>query len=186
MGDVDIKEKIRKISFSQGKVVDVSREVSLIDKLYIPGILKGLAITIKHFFASISGKTYTLEYPEKKRELPKRWRGRLVLKRDEQGRERCVACMLCMLNCPSGAIYIEGEATKPEELNVKYPAMKHAKVWNYDITRCIFCGICQEACPKGAVFLEEEYKLAVFDKDKLLYTKEELLEENGGPIKFRD
>jgi NADH-quinone oxidoreductase subunit I len=186
MKDLDLKSKIETMSFNQGKIVSVSKSITLSDKLYIFGIVKGLIVTIKHFFKAITGKTYTLQYPEEKKEISKRWRGKLVLKRDEQGRERCVACMLCMLNCPSEAIYIEGEATKPEELTVKYPTMKHAKIWNYDMTRCIFCGICQEACPKGAVFLEKEYELADYNKSRLTYTKKELLEKTGGPIKFRD
>ena len=37
-------------------------EPNFIDKLYIPGLIKGLLITIKHFFA----KKITLSYPEEK------------------------------------------------------------------------------------------------------------------------
>ncbi|MCD6202886.1 MAG: 4Fe-4S binding protein, partial [Methanophagales archaeon] len=44
--------------------------------------------------------------------------------------DKCIACMLCLKNCPSGAI--QGEKRKIHVI---------------DQTKCIKCGICFEVCP---------------------------------------
>jgi NADH-quinone oxidoreductase subunit I len=77
-----------------GKKVDVSRkEMTLSEQLYLPGIIKGMGITMKHFFS----RKKTIQYPEQKREFSPVYRGRHVLMRDENGAERCTACGLCAL-----------------------------------------------------------------------------------------
>jgi NADH-quinone oxidoreductase subunit I len=63
---------------------EVSRKpMTFMERLYIPGILKGMAITFMHMFK----KAATLRYPEVKREFAPVYRGMHVLKRDEEGRE---------------------------------------------------------------------------------------------------
>ena len=80
--------------------VVVNKQMTFLEKMYLPAILSGLSITIRHFFR----KKVTVKYPEQTREMAGVYRGWHVLKRDEQGRENCTACGLCAVACPAEAI----------------------------------------------------------------------------------
>lgn len=58
-----------------------------------------------HAFA----KRETRMYPEEPVYLPPRYRGRIVLTRDPDGEERCVACNLCAVACP-GRLYLAAKS----------------------------------------------------------------------------
>lgn len=143
----------------------------VIDDLIALG--KGLSITFKNYLE----KPVTKQYPEQKREIPKRARGRHVLHRYEDGLERCVGCLLCQGTCPAGAIYIEAEENEKDAPVSK--GERHAKVFDVDLLRCIYCGHCEMACPTNAITLENNTALAGFTRDSLLMHKEELLEPEG-------
>lgn len=85
---------------------------TLKERLYLPAIVQGLGITIKHFFK----KKDTIQYPEQQREFSPVYRGQHVLMRDDQGRERCTACGLRALVCPAEAItMVAAERKRGEE-----------------------------------------------------------------------
>ena len=168
---------IEKISLSGRKTEVVDKNMTFAEKIYFPAVIKGLIITIKHFFK----KKATVQYPEQQREFSPVYRGQHVLMRDDQGRERCTACGLCALSCPAEAITMVAAERKKGEEHL-YREEKYASEYEINMLRCIFCGICEEACPKEAIFLTKS-KLLVkpkleredfnYGKDKLVISVED-------------
>ena len=141
------------------------------EKIYLPAIIKGMMITIKHFFM----KKTTISYPEETRPFSPVYRGMHVLKRDDLGRERCTACGLCAVACPAEAITMVAAERKPGEENL-YREEKYAASYEINMLRCIFCGDCEEACPKEAIFLTDRIVEAGYKRKPFVYTKTELVE----------
>jgi NADH-quinone oxidoreductase subunit I len=134
----------------------------------------GLFIVLKHAFK----RPVTLRYPEEKRVLPVRSRGRHYLTKWEDGLERCVGCELCAIVCPSQAIYVKPAQNMPE--NPHSHGERFASDFQINMLRCIYCGYCEEACPTGAIILGNEYELSGYTRESLIYTKERLTEKNPG------
>ena len=95
--------------------VVVDKRMSWMERLYLPAIVGGLAITIRHLFR----KKVSVQYPEQERPRAAVWRGWHVLKRDEKGRENCTACGLCAVACPAEAITMTAAERKPGGNNKK-------------------------------------------------------------------
>ena len=146
------------------------KPMTFVEKLYLWNIIKGMAITFKHIFK----KKATISYPEQKREFSPVWRGLQILNRDEEGRERCTACGLCAVACPSEAITMEAAERKPGEEHL-YREEKYAATYEINMLRCIFCGLCEEACPKDAVYLSETFAPSNFTRESFIYGKDDLL-----------
>jgi len=154
----------------RSKVV-VNKEMTLKEKLYLPAILNGMAITMSHLFK----KKATISYPEETREFAPVYRGHHVLKRDEAGAERCTACGLCAVSCPAEAITMTSAERKSGEEHL-YREEKYAAVYEINMLRCIFCGLCEEACPKEAIFLTDRIVNPEYDRDPFVYGKDKLTE----------
>jgi len=137
-------------------------------------MLWGLAIVLKYAFK----RPITIRYPEEKRKLPERSRGRHYLTKWEDGLERCVGCELCAIVCPSQAIYVK--AAQNEPINPHSHGERYAIDFQINMLRCIYCGYCEEACPTGAIILSNEYELSGYSRESLIYTKEVLTEKNPG------
>src|SRR5881227_2656988 len=117
-------------------------------------------------------KRATIQYPEEKPYLPARWRGRIVLSRDPDGEERCVACYLCAAACPVDCIALQ--ATQDEN-GRRYP-----EFFRINFSRCIFCGFCEEACPTYAIQLIPDFEMAEYNRQNLVFEKEDLLIDSQG------
>ncbi len=152
------------------KVV-VKKEMSFLESIYLPAILKGMGITLKHLFK----KKVTVNYPEVQREFAPVYRGQHVLKRDENGAERCTACGLCAVACPAEAITMIADERNPGEEKL-YREEKYAAVYEINMLRCIFCGMCEEACPKEAIFLTDKLVPTSFERNEFIYGKDKLVE----------
>lgn len=150
------------------------KEMTFAEKIYLPAIFGGLMITIKHFFK----KKATVQFPEQKREFSQVYRGKHILKRDEQGRENCTACGLCAVACPAEAITIQAAERKKGEENL-YREEKYAATYEINMLRCIFCGLCEEACPKDAIYLTEELTPSNYDRTNFIYGKDKLVQPLG-------
>ncbi len=140
--------------------------IKLINKTIsaITEIGRGMATIAKHFFR----EPITLEYPEKKPNLPERTRGRLALTTESDGSLTCIGCMSCTKVCPCGDL-IQIKTTKsPETKKV------NVEEFTIDIGRCIFCGNCTEACPKNAIVMTHEFELADYSRESLVYDKQKL------------
>ena len=121
-------------------------------------------------------KRSTLNYPEDRPPIPPRWRGRIILSRDPEGGERCVACNLCAVACPVGCISLQAAE---DEQGRRYPSF-----FRINFSRCIYCGFCEEACPTYAIQLMPDFEMSEYDRPNLVYEKEDLL--ISGPGKYPD
>ena len=132
--------------------------------------------TIWYVLLHMFKRRATIQYPEKVDYLPPRWRGRIVLTRDPDGGERCVACYLCAVACPVDCISLQ--ATE-DTSGRRYPLF-----FRINFSRCIFCGFCEEACPTYAIQLTPDFEMCEYDRQNLVYEKEDLL--ISGPGKYHD
>ena len=78
-------------------------ERNLWEQSYVPEIIRGLAVTMRHFFRNVIGRrdTVTLQYPEERRPYPPRFRGVHRLTQRSDGAPRCTACYCCQTACPA-------------------------------------------------------------------------------------
>jgi NADH-quinone oxidoreductase subunit I len=126
----------------------------------------GLLESLKRIGRKITEPKYTVQYPEERPALPARSRGRIILSRDPDGTERCVACNLCAVACPVDCIDVQKAETDDGRW---YP-----ETFRINFARCIFCGYCEEACPTAAIQLTPDFELAEYRRDSLVYEKEHL------------
>ena len=159
------------------------RELTFLERIYIPAIMQGLWITSKHFwrnlFLHIAHRvgafrdipaSVTIQYPDQQREMSPRLRTRHRLMQRDDGTPRCVACMLCETVCPAKCIYIT-PAEHPDP-NIE----KVAKSFDLDLGKCVYCGYCVEVCPEDAIRMDtQRHDIAATSRDGMWLDIIELL-----------
>jgi len=151
---------------------------------YFIELIKGSLITTRHFVVNMGFHTLklvgfktkrqgavTIQYPEQKKALAPRHRSLHRLMKREDGKPRCVVCLLCATVCPSECIYIEAAEDPDPEIQ------KYASKFVIDLSRCCFCGFCVEACPEDAIRMDTaKIDLAQDNPEDLIYGLDKLLE----------
>ena len=156
----------------------VSLERGLWEDLYVPELVRGMGVALRHFFANIFGgkEIVTLRYPEEKRRYPLRFRGVHRLMKRADGSVRCEACMMCSTICPSRCITIEAGERKDKSGVEKYPVK-----FEIDELKCVYCGLCVEACPCDAIRMDSGIHMPpVEHRYEAILAREDLL-SLGGP-----
>jgi len=163
-------------------VVCDPKPLSFLQRFYLLEVLKGLAVTLRHFLGNLFRRTYTatVEWPEVKRQYSDRLRGRHVILTREDGSPRCVACYMCETACPADCIHIEAE----EDPAATVEWEKVPKVFTIDLLRCVFCGFCVDACPKEAIIMTRHHEMAFADRGEAVIGLDELLVR--GPVEKID
>ena len=164
-------------------IVDVSikqpRKLTFAERLYLPEIVKGMGVTIRHLLRNIVHirNLPTILYPERRRDYSDRFRGKHILTTRDDGTLKCVACYMCAEACPAECITIvAGE--HPKIAYEKYPV-----VFDIDMLRCVFCGFCVDACPKDALWMTRNYEMAFFNREEAIFGIDKLIAKPGLPVK---
>jgi NADH-quinone oxidoreductase subunit I len=151
-----------------------NRPLTFLERIYLPEIARGIAVTTRHFFTNLFAprNILTVQYPEQTIPLPGnanlRTRHRLKLRAD--GSPKCVACFMCQTACPAYCIRIEA-AEYPDNSVEKYPV-----TFDIDLSRCVMCGMCVEACPEDAIAMDtREIPGGAEKRSELLMTRQDLL-----------
>ena len=163
-------------------------KLSWLERLYIPSILNGFKVTMRHFFSWKRSEVYadkqsnfaaktTMQYPEEKWPVPTGYRGAPYLVKDVDNSTKCVSCQLCEFVCPPKAIRItppgrDGDVDREG-------AEKMPEAFDINMLRCIYCGFCQEVCPEEAIFLLKDYVITGENREELIYDKDKLLSLGG-------
>jgi NADH-quinone oxidoreductase subunit I len=141
----------------------MKRVIEYLRSLMLLELMKGLGMTMRHFFRP----QITINYPEEKTPKSPRFRGLHALRRYPNGEERCIACKLCEAVCPALAITIESEQRED--------GSRRTTAYDIDLFKCIYCGFCEESCPVDSIVLTGCLEYHMESREEGILTKEKLL-----------
>lgn len=128
-------------------------------------VVTGLGIT----FRNMLKPPITVQYPDERLDIPVGYRGIPVLLSDAEGNLKCVSCELCVRACPVQCIELQSHREPGQKIKV-------LDVYNLDSTWCMYCGLCAEACPFDALAMSDQFELADYSLDTLVYDRDRLAE----------
>jgi len=156
--------------------VGQDEEMTFRERIYLFEVVRGMAITLAHLIMNIlrPGRIKTIEYPEKQRPFPERFRAKHRLNKWDSGHTKCTACMCCATACPAGCITIvAGEYSEPlvkVENGVRKVIEKYPTTYDIDLLKCVYCGFCVDACPCDAIKMDTgKFPHAAYSREEFLW-----------------
>src|SRR5437762_12359568 len=145
----------------------------LLERLFQVDFIKGLLVT---FRMQNPKEIVTEQYPLERPMVAERYRGAPRLNNHpETGETLCIACNLCSLACPENLIVVGWERTEDRR--------KKLTTFTYDLSRCMFCGMCEDACPVDALELTQDFEIAHYNRDGMIWDRK-MLEEGPQPTRY--
>ncbi len=127
------------------------------DSLY--QVFRGLSTVGGHTFK----EPITEQYPDHAPNLPAEFRGRLALSvNPETGEHLCISCRQCERVCPDKCIEIVAH---------KSPETNKLELIDFKIDHglCMFCGLCTEVCPTTCIINTNDFEMADYSRESLIY-----------------
>jgi NADH-quinone oxidoreductase subunit I len=149
--------------------------LTLLKKIVLADLWKGLGVT---FRAQAPSNIYTEQYPAERPNVSERFRGAPRLNiNPENGETLCISCDLCAIVCPENLIKVT---------SVRNPETRRKDLvqFTYDLSRCMFCGLCEDACPVDALELTQDFELAGYSREGLIWDRQ-MLEEGPHPQRYQ-
>src|SRR5271169_198381 len=144
-------------------------------KVLMADLVKGLGVTFRN---QSPKQVVTEQYPLQRPQIAERFRGAPRLNNNPETNETlCIACDLCALACPENLIVVGSErnpATRRKELTE----------FTYDLSRCMFCGLCEDACPVDALELTQDFELASYNREGMIWDRQ-TLEKGPQPTEYK-
>jgi NADH-quinone oxidoreductase subunit I len=148
---------------------------AILRKVFLLDLIQGLAVTFRY---QNPKEIYTEQYPLERPQVAERYRGAPRLNVNPDTDETlCISCDLCAVACPENLIVVtseRNEKTRRKEL-VKF---------TYDLSRCMFCGLCEDACPTDALELTQDFELANYTRDGMIWDLK-TLEQGLAPTVYK-
>lgn len=145
----------------------------LLRRIFLIDLIKGLKLTFSYQRPSA---TYTEQYPLERPPVAERYRGAPRLNNWPGTTDTlCIACNLCSLACPENLIVVGWERTEDRK--------KKLTTFTYDLSRCMFCGLCEDACPVDALELTQDFEIAHYNRDGMIWDRK-MLEEGPRPVRY--
>jgi NADH-quinone oxidoreductase subunit I len=142
-----------------------SRLKSFIRTILLVDLIKGLALTFRY---QDPREICTEQYPMQRPQVAERYRGAPRLNVNPETNETlCIACDLCALACPEHLIVVTSE----RNANTR---RKELTTFTYDLSRCMFCGLCEDACPTDALELTQDFELANYTREGMIWDRQTL------------
>ena len=142
-------------------------------RIFLLDLVKGLRLTFSY---QRPGAVYTEQYPLERPPVAERYRGAPRLNNHpETGETLCIACNLCALACPENLIVVGWARTEDRK--------KRLTTFTYDLSRCMFCGLCEDACPVDALELTQDFEIAHYTREGMIWDRQ-TLEEGPQPARY--
>jgi len=145
----------------------------LLKTIFLVDLFQGLWVTFRNQNPKY---IYTEQYPAERPKVAERYRGAPRLNNNpENGETLCISCNLCALACPENLIVVGWARTEDRK--------KRLTTFTYDLSRCMFCGLCEDACPVDALELTQDFEIANYSREGMIWDRQ-ALEEGPQPARY--
>ncbi len=136
----------------------------LFRKVFLVDLIEGLVLTFSYQRPSAN---YTEQYPKQRPNVAERYRGAPRLNNNPETEDTlCIACNLCAQACPENLIVVGWERNADRK--------KALTTFSYDLSRCMFCGLCEDACPVDALELTQDFEIAQYSREGMIWDRKML------------